>query len=161
VESFALVPAQETLFDAAQCERRLGEWRAAEQHYQMYLDGPADDPGRALAQHYLAELQAKIGVPLTALSPMRQRLRRVPLSARVLFGIGVSSLVVGGFAIGGGGIILAGDQTTPGTGDHSLYGAQVASANDLGYAGEALLGVGVVALVGSVIWGALATSGAP
>jgi hypothetical protein len=134
-------------------------WRAAEKHYQLYLDGPAEDPSRALAQRYLGEVQGKLGVPQAAISPMRQRLRRVPLGARVLFGIGVSSLAVGGLAIGGGGIILAGDHTTPGTREHSLYGGQVVSANNLGYVGEAGLGVGVATLVGAVIWGALALHG--
>jgi hypothetical protein len=159
------VPAQETLFDAAQCERRLGEWRAAEKHYQMYLEGArGDDPTRALAQRYLAEVQGKLGVPVAALSPFRQRLHRVPLVARVIFGIAVSSLGVGGLALGGGGLILAGDRASPAAGgglEHSLYGNQVVSANDLGYVGEAALGVGVVTLVASVIWGALASRGGP
>lgn len=160
--SYALVPAQETLFDAAQSERRLGAWRAAGEHYQLYLEGPAspeDEPIRLLAHGYLGEVQRKFGVPPAALSPLRQRLRRVPLGARVVFGIAVSSLAVGGLVIGGGGLVLAWDHTAPGTGLHSLYGSQVASANDLGYVGEALLGVGVLTLIGSVIWGALATRG--
>ena len=162
-----MVPAQETLFDAAQSERRLGEWRDAEKHYQMYLEGaasPDDAPTRTLAHGYLGEVRNKLGVPQAALSPFRKRLRRVPLAARVVFGIAVSSLAVGGLALGGGGIILAGDHATPGpagTLEHSLYGGQVGSANDLGYVGEAAIGVGVVALVGSVIWGLLATRGGP
>jgi tetratricopeptide (TPR) repeat protein len=161
VRAYALVPAQETLFDAAQCERRLGEWPAAEKHYQLYLDGPAEEPNRDLAQRSLAEVRAKMGVPNAALSPLRQRLRRVPLAPRVLFGLGVSSLAVGGALIGCGGIILAGDQMTPGTQEHSLYGGQVVAANDFGYVGQAALGVGLVVLIGAVIWGTLATRGGP
>ncbi len=163
--SFELVPSQETLFDAAQCERRLGEWRAAEKHYQLYLDGPIapeDEPTRLLAQGYLGEVRRKLGVPPAALSPLRQRLRRVPLAARVVFGIAVSSLAVGGLALGGGGLVLAGDHATSGSGGtqvHSLYGGQVVSANDLGYVGQAALGVGLGALLVSVIWGVLASRG--
>jgi hypothetical protein len=101
--------------------------------------------------------------PDAAVSPMRQRLRRVPLGPRIFFGLGVSSLGVGGISLAGGGIILAGDHTTAvgGTQEHSLYGGQVASANDFGYVGQAVLGVGVVALATAVIWGVLATRGGP